>query len=117
MTIPEDTDICPKCGLPLFACSCRILDQERQRITISLDRRKWGRAMTLVTFQMSDTSNLHDLCTKAKKFCASGGTVKGNTIELQGDHRFKMKKFLIKQGFDKDNIEVMEAPANRGRRR
>ncbi len=50
--------------------------------------------------------NLNDFATKAKKFCASGGTVKKNTIELQGDHRFKIKKFLIENGIPEENIEI-----------
>jgi len=48
------------------------------------------------------------MLTKAKKKCASGGTVRGNEIELQGDHRFKLKKFLINLGFPEGNIVIQE---------
>ncbi|TFG01482.1 MAG: translation initiation factor, partial [Promethearchaeota archaeon] len=40
--------------------------------------------------------------------CASGGTVRGNELELQGDHRFKLKKFLIDLGFSEENILIQE---------
>ena len=52
--------------------------------------------------------NLKEILTKAKKKCASGGTVRGNEVELQGDHRFKMKKFLINEGFPEENIMITE---------
>ncbi|GAB4305723.1 MAG: hypothetical protein Kow0069_01900 [Promethearchaeota archaeon] len=63
--------------------------------------------MTIVSFSNPETTNLTELCTRAKKYCASGGTVKGNTIELQGDHRQKMRKFLIKEGFDPEHVEII----------
>jgi translation initiation factor 1 len=50
--------------------------------------------------------NLDKLITKAKIKCASGGTFKDNGIELQGEHRFKLKKFLIKEGFPNEKIII-----------
>ena len=52
--------------------------------------------------------NLKNILTKAKKICASGGTVRDNEVELQGDHRFKLKKFLINLGFPEENIVIQE---------
>jgi len=34
--------------------------------------------------------------------------VRGNEIELQGDHKFKLKKFLIDLGFPEENIIIQE---------
>jgi len=45
---------------------------------------------------------------KAKHKCASGGTVRDNEIELQGDHKLKMKKFLMDQGFPEENILIQD---------
>ena len=39
------------------------------------------------------------LITKLKKKCASGGTIKDGKIELQGDHRTKVKETLEEMGF------------------
>ena len=47
------------------------------------------------------------VCKKAKQYCASGGTVKGSTIEIQGDHRHKLKKFLKKIGYSDENVEII----------
>lgn len=89
-------------------CICDSLSAGEQQIIISNARRKWGRVVTVITFQGSFDVNLKDILTKAKKKCASGGTVRGNEVELQGDHRFKLKKFLIDQGFLEENILIQE---------
>ena len=75
---------------------------------ISNDTRKWGRVVTVVKFIGNFDLNLKNILTKAKKKCASGGTVRDNEVELQGDHRFKMKKFLIDLGFPEENILIQE---------
>ena len=64
--------------------------------------------VTVITFVGNFDVNLKDILTKAKKKCASGGTVRNNQVELQGDHRFKMKKFLIDLGFPEENIIIQE---------
>ena len=56
--------------------------------------------------QCASLVNLKNILTKAKKKCASGGTVRNNEVELQGDHRFKLKKFLIDLGFPEENILI-----------
>ena len=98
--------ICPKCSLPVELCVCESLRQEEQTITIFIDKRKWGRAMSVVNFG-GQKANLKALCKQAKGYCASGGTVKGNTIEIQGDHRRKLKKFLLNLGYTDENIEII----------
>lgn len=62
----------------------------------------------MVKFQGDFNLDLDKLSTKAKKICASGGTFRDNSIEVQGDHRFKLKKFLIKQGFSRKKIKIMD---------
>jgi translation initiation factor 1 len=84
------------------------LSADEQQIVISNDTRKWGRVVTVVKFVGNFDVNLKNILTKAKKKCASGGTVRNNEVELQGDHRFKMKKFLIDLGFPEENILIQE---------
>jgi translation initiation factor 1 len=88
-------------------CVCESLQKEEQKITIALDKRKWGRAMTILNFGNIKGVNLKKICKKAKQYCASGGTVKENTIEIQGDHRLKLRKFLESIGYSEENIEIL----------
>jgi translation initiation factor 1 len=41
-----------------------------------------------------------------KGFCACGGTAKNGLIMLQGDHRERIREYLIKTGYPEENIEV-----------
>jgi len=34
--------------------------------------------------------------------------VRGNEVELQGDHKFKIKRFLVDMGFPEENITIKE---------
>lgn len=40
-----------------------------------------------------------NLTKKLKRHCGSGGTFKGDSIEVQGDHRDKIRAFLEELGF------------------
>ncbi|MBN2154899.1 MAG: stress response translation initiation inhibitor YciH [Candidatus Lokiarchaeota archaeon] len=92
--------------MPIDLCVCESLSQENQRITISNDKRKWGRIVTVVTFN-GEIPDLKKMLKKAKTFCASGGTIRENQIEIQGEHRHKIRKLLIKEGFPIENIEIL----------
>ena len=46
--------------------------------------------------------SIKEISKKMKSALACGGTVKGNTIELQGDHKKRAKEELIKYGFPKE---------------
>ncbi|MHA2430365.1 MAG: stress response translation initiation inhibitor YciH [Promethearchaeota archaeon] len=104
----KDDEICPICSFPKELCICDSLSADEQQIIISNARRKWGRVVTVIKFEGNFDANLKDILTKAKKKCASGGTVRGNEIELQGDHKFKLKKFLMDLGFPEENILIQE---------
>ena len=47
---------------------------------------------------------------KLKEKLACGGTYKPKekTIELQGDHRRKVKELLVQLGFESESIEVLQ---------
>jgi len=94
--------------LPKELCVCDKLKTDEEKIIISTDRRKWGKVVTLINFQKGSGVDLTDLLKKAKKKVAAGGTVRGNAIELQGDHRFMIKGLLKNLGYPEENIEFQE---------
>ncbi len=93
------SNICPKCGLPNELCVCEEIAKEQQKIEISVDKRRYGKMMTIVDGINSSDLDIDALITKLKKKCASGGTIKEGKIELQGDHRTKVKETLEEMGF------------------
>lgn len=97
------------CGFPKELCICSDLSADEQEIIISNDRRKWGKVVTLITFQGNFDADLTELLRKFKKKIGAGGTLREkNTIELQGEHRFALKKFLIALGYDESRIVLKE---------
>jgi translation initiation factor 1 len=43
---------------------------------------------------------------KLKNYCACGGTAKNGQVMLQGDHRERIRQFLVRQGYPEENIEL-----------
>jgi len=99
-------EVCSKCGLPKDLCVCQTIAKESQRIKIKVEKRKFGKMITVVLGINKKEIDLKELAKKLKSKFACGGTVKGNTIELQGDHAEKTKDELVNLGFSSDSIET-----------
>jgi translation initiation factor 1 len=73
--------------------------RESQVITIETDKRRYGKYMTIVSGFDVHSEDIKELAKILKKKTATGGTAKGEKIELQGDQREKVKKVLEDLGF------------------
>ncbi len=91
-------DICGVCGLPEEICVCEELAREQQSIRLHIEKRRYGKLMTVLSGLGSDI-DIDDLTKTLKTRCATGGTRKGHTIELQGDHVRKVRDVLNNMGF------------------
>lgn len=100
------SEICPICSLPKDICRCQELAKTEQRIKVSVERRKWGREVTLIEGINSRDISLSELVTKLKMKCACGGSAKEGVIVLQGDHRHNIKNVLGDLGFPADNVDI-----------
>ncbi|MEM1538055.1 MAG: translation initiation factor [Candidatus Nezhaarchaeales archaeon] len=100
------SSICSVCGLPKDLCVCEAIVREQQIIRVFTEKRKWNRDVTVVEGINEKDYDLKGLAGKLKAVCACGGTVKSGKIELQGDHRQKVRDTLISLGFPKENISV-----------
>jgi len=96
--------ICPKCGLPEELCVCKDMSKRGQKIKVRIDRRKYGKAVTVV--DRFDNTNLQNVSKDLKQRLACGGTVKDDKIELQGDHRQKILNALVDMGFEENMIDI-----------
>ncbi|MBI2651648.1 translation initiation factor [Candidatus Woesearchaeota archaeon] len=100
------SDICPKCGLAKELCVCETIAKESQLITVFLEKKKFKKYSTMIEGIDQKEIDIKDLAKKLKAQFACGGTVKEGIIELQGDHKHKVKAVLVKMGFPGDTIQV-----------
>ena len=85
---------------------CQAIAKEEQRIKVRIETRKWGREVTMIKGLNPKEVDVQALTTKLKNKCACGGTSKEGVIELQGDHRHRIKKLLTAEGYDESNIDI-----------
>ena len=101
-------------GDPLSLCGglppelCEQLVTEQQVIKIRLERRRFGKEVTIIDGISEKDINLKKLASDLKRRLATGGTAKDGRIELQGDHRHRVKEILVEMGFPEENITVIE---------
>ena len=89
--------------MPEQACVCEQIVKSSQKIKVTTDKKRYGKIVTIVTGFESGI-DVKKIAKALKNELACGGTSKDNTIELQGDHRKRMKSLLVKQGFEEDSI-------------
>lgn len=100
------SEICPKCGLPKELCVCETIAKESQIIKVYVIRKKFGKQYTLIEGIDEKEIDLKDLAKKLKTKFACGGTAKEGRIELQGNHKQKVKANLIQMGFSQETIDI-----------
>ncbi len=96
--------MCPACGKPVDECICR---QEKKAVSVGdgivrvgrETKGRKGKGVTVITGLPLDEQGLQKLATDLKQRCGAGGTVKGNTIEIQGDHRDLLVADLTARGY------------------
>lgn len=87
-------------GLPKELQPWEGFTRDSQAVRVSVDKRRYGKNVTVIEGIDPKTENIWDIAKELKKKVASGGTVKDNrTIELQGDHRDNVKRYLEEMGF------------------
>ncbi|MCC5640655.1 translation initiation factor [Nostoc sp. CHAB 5844] len=72
--------------------------QQNLRIQATRSGRK-GKTVTVITGFQTKPETLADLVKQLKTQCGTGGTVKDNTIEIQGEHKQKILEIVTKLGY------------------
>ena len=85
---------CERCGKPESECQCppppvepaARLEPSRQTARLRVERRAKGKVVTVVANLDPAGNDLVGLAATLKTRCGTGGTVKDDQIELQGQH-------------------------------
>ena len=75
------------------------LDTELLKVRIHLDRKKGGKGVTRIKKLVIHHDQLLNYSRELKIKCGVGGSIKNNSIILQGDQRDKAINFLENSGF------------------
>jgi translation initiation factor 1 len=101
----EQGRLCPECGFAVGQCRCKELRQSMVttndgivRISYETKGRK-GKGVTVVRNIPGDSAALKVVTKKMKQLCGSGGAVKENAVEIQGDQRERLIPWLQQQGW------------------
>lgn len=75
------------------------LPDERQKATVKLEKRAKGKEVTLVGGFTLSEADRKALAAALRKACGAGGADSAAGIEVQGDHRDKVKGLLLGRGW------------------
>ena len=102
----EFGQVCPECQKPVSKCSCKKKKSKAKvvnkqdgiiRIRREVKGRK-GKTVTVIYGFTFDQGDLKTLAKQLKQQCGTGGSVKDDTIIIQGDHKETLVKLLKAQG-------------------
>lgn len=100
---PASSGVCSRCGLPVDLCTCSIIERGEEKIRVYVEKRKFNKPTTIIE---GIGERGKEIASELKSMLACGGTFKNNHIELQGDHRSRLKGLLVKLGYQEEQIEI-----------
>ena len=100
------SQICNVCGLPKEICACQTIEKETtQRLKIYTTAKKFRKLVTII--EGLDGEELEKTTKELKNKFACGGSCKAGVIILQGDHKEKVKRYLVDSGYPAEIITVL----------
>lgn len=90
-------------GLPSETDVFEEIAKSEQQIKVTTQTRRYGKKITLVE-GFDKHVDVKSVAKALKEGLACGGTARDGIIELQGDHKKKVRQILVKLGFADDSI-------------
>lgn len=98
---------CERCGLQLADCKCpplpapprEFLSPQKQTAKLAVEKRGGGRFVTVIRGLAAADNDLTALLARLKAEHGAGGTVKDDTIEIQGKHLEPIRATLTSIGY------------------
>lgn len=92
---------CPRCAAPEDRCRCLSANAEpsgRPLFRLRMEKRR-GKPVTILAVEAMADAALKSLAKELKALCGTGGTVKEGEVELQGEHRDRLRPLLLDRGY------------------
>ena len=97
---------CERCGKLASECVCppepksrQLVPPEKQTARLTVEKRKKGKLVTVIRGLSADANDLPALLVRLKNSCGAGGTIDGDSLEIQGDHLDRLRTLLGDIGF------------------
>ena len=98
---------CDRCDELESDCNCppapdppaELLEPSTQTANLSVEKRKKGKVVTVIAGLPSAGIDLADLLTHLKNACGAGGTIKDDSLEIQGKHLDRVRETLVRIGY------------------
>ncbi|MBU6187382.1 MAG: translation initiation factor [Cyanobacteria bacterium REEB444] len=76
------------------------LPPSQQQLRVQVTRKgRGGKTVTIISGFISTPESLTELLKSLKVHCGSGGTMKENELEIQGNHQSKVSILLANKGY------------------
>ncbi|MFN0050986.1 MAG: translation initiation factor [Planctomycetales bacterium] len=105
-TVFDRPPLCDRCGKVEADCGCPALPPakpqvpaQQQTARLTVEKRRKGKIVTVVQGLAASANDLPGLLKKLKNHCGAGGTLDGDSLEIQGDHRDRLQKLLGEMGY------------------
>ena len=96
---------CDRCEELEADCKCdplpppaNVVDPAKQKLKIRVERRKRGKVVTVICGLAADDAR-SALLTELKNLVGSGGTIRDDNLEIQGDHAANLSSSLSDPGY------------------
>jgi translation initiation factor 1 len=98
---------CDRCGKLEAECTCPPLPPpppertppEKQTAKLSVQRRSKGKEVTVVAGLSEPATDMPALLTTLKNRCGTGGTLKDDALEIQGNQLDRVRALLTEMGY------------------
>lgn len=96
-------DGCARCGHPGDRCRCASpapssAPAGKPTLRLRMEKRR-GKPVTVLAAEALPPAELKALLGELKGLCGTGGTIKGDEAELQGEHRERLRPILAGRGY------------------
>ena len=98
---------CDRCGKLETECQCPPLPPpaaprippEKQTAKLAVEKRAKGKWVTVIRGLPAEGNDLAELLTQLKTACGAGGSLQGESLEIQGNHLERLRQTLQALGY------------------